>query len=70
MEWIATNWELIAAGISSVMGLASVIVKLTPSPKDDEWLKKVVGFVGFLQHKDVGGAKLPLTPTKSASERS
>jgi hypothetical protein len=41
MEWINAHWKDIAAGIGALYALALVIVKLTPTPKDDEALKKV-----------------------------
>ena len=44
--WVTTHWAEILQAIVSVIGTASIIVKLTPTPKDDTILAKVVGFLG------------------------
>ena len=64
--FIAEHWAEISAVASGLISVATVVVKMTPSPKDDEWLKKATGFLSFLQHKDVGGLKLPGFPAKPA----
>lgn len=43
--WLKSNGPQIALVITSVIGTASVIVKLTPTQKDDTILAKVVEFV-------------------------
>ena len=48
MEWIIANWESILLIISGVISVASIIVKLTPTPKDDAILAKVVSFLKIL----------------------
>ena len=45
MEWIIANWESILLIISGVISVASIIVKLTPTPKDDAILSKVAKFL-------------------------
>ncbi len=45
MEWILANWESILIIVSGAISVASVIVKLTPTPKDDAILSKVVKFL-------------------------
>lgn len=42
MEWITQNWKDILAIIGGVVTVASIIVKLTPTPKDDTVLAKVI----------------------------
>ena len=42
MEWIKTNWTDILAVFGAVVGLATAIVKLTPTQKDDNILAKVI----------------------------
>lgn len=60
MEWFLAHWWEVLAGIVTV---ASVVTKLTPTPKDDEWLMKIVGFLSVLEPKGAGTAvKLPFTP--------
>lgn len=46
VNWIVTNWDTIAVGYFALVGLASAIVKLTPTVKDDTILKKILSFTG------------------------
>ena len=48
MEWLTTHWTSIVEVIGGIIAVASIIVKLTPTPKDDEWLAKVVKFLAIL----------------------
>lgn len=41
MDFIVTNWEQIVVVILAVVGAASAITKLTPTPKDDKIVAKV-----------------------------
>ncbi len=45
MEWLISNWEVVLLIITSVVTLASLIVKLTPTPADDAVLAKVINFL-------------------------
>ena len=47
MEWIATNWVNIMAVYGGIVALATAVVKVTPSTKDDEILGKIVKFLDF-----------------------
>jgi hypothetical protein len=42
------SWGEIANAILQIIGGASVIAKLTPTPKDDNFLAKVKRWVGFI----------------------
>jgi len=44
--WVTTNWAQIVQAIVSLIGTASIIVKLTPTLKDDDVLKGVIRFLG------------------------
>jgi hypothetical protein len=46
LVWVQTHWADVASIITSAIGLASIIVKVTPTLKDDTVLQKVVAFVG------------------------
>ncbi len=46
VNWITANWDNIIGIYLAVVGLASVIVKLTPTLKDDNILKGIVRFMG------------------------
>jgi hypothetical protein len=48
MEFITTNWVEITAIIGSIVTSASLIVKLTPTPKDDAIFDKIVKVLSFL----------------------
>ena len=46
IAWITANWSDIVKAWLEVIGVASLIVKLTPTLKDDDVLKGVIRFVG------------------------
>lgn len=48
MEWITAHWKDILAVIGGVVTVASLIVKLTPTQKDDTFLAKVIKVLSAL----------------------
>jgi len=46
ITWITTNWTQIVDFWLKLIGVASIIVKLTPTLKDDDVLKNIIRFVG------------------------
>jgi len=46
IEWITSNWSTIVQAYLAMIGFASIVVKLTPTLKDDHALKAVIRFVG------------------------
>lgn len=46
IPWVQTHWLQIVQVYTQVVGLASIVVALTPSLKDDDVLKSVVRFLG------------------------
>lgn len=48
INWIQANWETLLTIIASIIATASLIVKLTPTPKDDEVLAKIMKVFEFL----------------------
>ena len=46
VKWVQANWLQISQGIAAIIGVASIIVKLTPSLRDDTILQKIVAFIG------------------------
>ncbi len=42
MDWIMQHWKDILAIIGGIVTVSSIIVKLTPTPKDDGILKKII----------------------------
>lgn len=48
MDWIIAHWKDILAIIGGVVFVCSVIVKLTPTPKDDAILAKIIKILAAL----------------------
>jgi len=46
IDWITQHWFDIVQIYLGLVGIASIIVRLTPTPKDNEILKKITTFVG------------------------
>jgi hypothetical protein len=46
VNWVLNNKEVLLQGVVSVIGVASIIVKLTPTLKDDNILLPIVKFLG------------------------
>lgn len=45
VNFVKDNWLAIAQVITSIIGIASIIVRLTPSTKDDAILGKIIAFL-------------------------
>jgi len=55
MTWLLEHWASILELVALFMALASAITRLTPTPKDDEWLDKLrrlLGRASLLEHND------------------
>ena len=46
IEWILNHWVDVIQIYLGLIGVASIIVKLTPTLKDDTVLKKIIAFTG------------------------
>ena len=46
VKFVQVNWGQIALAISSIIGAASIIIKLTPTLKDDDFFLPIVKFIG------------------------
>jgi len=46
IDFVIKNWSSLAEGIAAIIGIASIIVKLTPTLKDDNILLPIVKFIG------------------------
>ncbi len=46
IKFLQSNWLDISSAIAAVIGAASIIVKITPSQKDDSFLLPVIKFLG------------------------
>lgn len=47
LDYITTHGETILAWIGGIVSCASIIVKLTPTTKDDSVLEKVINFLDY-----------------------
>ena len=47
-QWALANWDTVVGGLLTIIGGASVIAKLTPTPADDAFLAKIVKALDFL----------------------
>ena len=56
MSWIIENKDAVLGIITGVVALASAIAALTPTPKDDGWVKKAYKVIDLLA-LNVGKAK-------------
>jgi hypothetical protein len=45
INWFVTNWINILNCIAYVISAASIVVKLTPTPKDDTFLAWLIGIL-------------------------
>ena len=48
ISWLQANWKDVLAIIGGVVTVASIIVKLTPSQKDDSVLEKIIKILAAL----------------------
>lgn len=48
MEWITTHWQEILAWIGGIVTAASIIVKLTPTQRDNDILAKIIKVLAAL----------------------
>ena len=48
ISWLQANWKDVLAIIGGVVTVASIIVKLTPTQKDDAVLAKVINVLAAL----------------------
>ncbi len=47
-NWIIANWKDVTLIVAGMVSVASIIVKLTPTPKDDAVLAKIVKVLEIL----------------------
>lgn len=64
MAWILLNYDTVLAAIGALLTAASLITKLTPTPKDDEFVLKLLAWFSFLQPRGAGTLKAPGTTPK------
>lgn len=65
IQWIIENWPYILSGLLGVIVVASIIVKLTPTTKDDSFLGKLVGFLDKISIAKTANDKAMINIAKS-----
>ena len=73
-QWLVDNWPLLAQVLGAILALAALVTRLTPTPKDDAFIARLLGWLSFLRPADVRGVKapftrLPKTPTAKVRTR-
>lgn len=48
VDWVVINWGLILNIVTYVIAISSIIVKWTPTQKDDEILGKIINILKVL----------------------
>lgn len=48
IEWIVENWTNILAGFGGLVLVASIVVGVTPSTKDDSIMRKVIDIIDHI----------------------
>lgn len=65
INWIIANWAYILSGILGVIVVASIVVKLTPTTKDDSIMGKIVGVLDKLSIAKTANDKALIEMAKS-----
>ena len=62
IQWIVLNWKDVLAVLVQIIGVTSLIVKLTPTLKDANILLPIVKFLGkyIALNKTVNDAERPI----------
>lgn len=62
VNWVMNNWVEISAAVSGIVVAARIVVKLTPTPKDDNALAFVIGLLKHVGLTSDTIVKKPLNP--------
>ena len=55
--WIKENWAYIVSALAGIIFVSSIIVKLTPTTKDDSVMRKVINFLDHFSIFDTADNK-------------
>jgi hypothetical protein len=48
MKWLMENYEAVLGIVASTLAVVAAIAKLTPSPKDDGFVAKCLGWLNLI----------------------
>lgn len=48
IEWFTTNWDQLLLIFVSVVTVARLVAKLTPTDADDKFIQKIIDFINLL----------------------
>jgi len=48
VEWMQSNWAQLLTSIGLFIGFLGGIAKFTPTPKDDAWVARLLGWFNLL----------------------
>ena len=65
INWIIANWSYILSGLLGAIVVASIVVKLTPTTKDDSVLGKIVGILDKISIAKTANDKAMINIAKS-----
>ena len=69
IKWLAEHYDEILAIIGALLTVASIVTKLTPTPKDDEVLRQLLAWFSVLQPRGQGSVKLPFSKPRSDDDK-
>lgn len=55
--WIKENWAYIVSALAGVIFVSSIIVRLTPTTKDDSVMRKIINFLDHFSIFDTADNK-------------
>ncbi len=53
MEWIISNWANVLNALLALFGAIALIVKMTPTLKDDNIILPIIKFLGNITNKQL-----------------
>ena len=69
LDWLLANLDAIGAAFASLYAVVTIVVGLTPTPKDDAWLRQLSERLSFLAPRGIAPKlKLPGVKPKRGDE--
>ncbi len=55
--WIKENWAYIVSALAGIIFVSSIVVRLTPTTKDDSVMRKIINFLDHFSIFDTADNK-------------